>query len=152
MTKFLLLVGAAAAGLLLLLAAAFRLRSQQRGRAGLALELCETLDAYLDDVDRVAPGRYDAEALWARLESARQLKRQHFPELFPEMLEVSKAHGELTQLLLKEHMERHGAPTGWDAAAEPEQRSQLEARLEQAVRKLQARCRTLAGLPPNRKH
>jgi hypothetical protein len=94
-------------------------------------------------------GEFDAEALWARLEQARAAQRAHFPELFAEMMEVSKTHGELTELLLRSHMERHGAPTNWSALEAPEQLAAAHARVAATVRLLQARCRTLAGVRPD---
>lgn len=138
----LLALGAAA----LVLWAAWATRRRGRGRAAAACSLCGLLDSYLDSMARQQAAEFDADALWSRLEQARALQRTHFPELFAEMMEVSKTHGEVTELLLRGHMERHGAPTNWSTLEAPERLSAAHGRVAATVRVLQVRCRTLAGL------
>lgn len=143
-----LVIAAVAAGLLLL-GLAFGwllLRSRRSGRAAAAWCLCEHLDRYLDALAAGHEQSFDGDSLWARLEQARTLKRAHFPELYPEMLEVMRVHGELAALLLDAHLERHGAPSHVPVSERRERLATLHRRAHEAVAQLKRRCREVANL------
>lgn len=142
------LVIAALAALLLLLGLALGWvlrRSRRSDRAAAAWALCEELDRYLDDL-AAEQTPVDGDALWARLQRARSLKQAHFPELFPEMLEVMRVHGELAAVLLDAHLERHGAPGHATADDRRWQIATLHRRAHDAVAMVKRRCRELAGI------
>ncbi len=138
----LLVLGAAVLGVVAL---AWAFRGRGAGRAAAGRSLCGLLDSYLDGMALQQAAEFDAQALWGKLEQARAVQRAHFPELFAEMMEVSRTQGELTELLLRGHMERHGAPTNWSALEAPQQLAAAHARVAATVHLLQARCRTLTG-------
>jgi LPXTG-motif cell wall-anchored protein len=98
-TDLLVLMGAALA-LLIGLGGFLWWRRRAVGREAAARDLCDVLDSYLDSLVAQPAPRFDAERLWDRLERARSLHRQHFPELYSEMLELTRVHGELTSALL----------------------------------------------------
>lgn len=130
-------------------AAVFWWRRRGLRRVPTARALCGLLDRYLDGLALQQAERFDSDALWNTLEQARALQREHFPELYVEMMELSGAHRVLTELLLQGHMERHGAPTNWSALEAPAQLAAAHARVDAAVRVLQARSRELAGIHGN---
>ena len=135
--------------LVLLGLAGFLLLRRRAGgaRESAAHELCKMLDHYLDSLTVPEARQFDADRLWARLEQARLIHRAHFRELYTEMLELAKVHGELTSVLLDGHMRRHGAPTTqWDNAEGQAQLEELQQRAASAVLQLKRRCRALAHL------
>ncbi|MBA2673245.1 hypothetical protein, partial [Ramlibacter sp.] len=135
MTSLLLLLslGAAALGAVVF---AWAIRGRNSGRAAAGRSLCGLLDSYLDGMALQQAAEFDAQTLWGKLEQARAVQRAHFPELFAEMMDVSRTHGELTELLLRGHMERHGAPTNWSALEAPQQLAAALARVAATVRLL----------------
>jgi hypothetical protein len=141
----LLLMGCAV--LLAMVAAGFWLLRRRLGsRASAARDLCASLDSYLDALVGQQAHQFDADRLWAQLERARTLHRQHFPELYAEMLELAKVHADVTTVLLQGHMRRHGAPTQWDDEEAKAQLEELQQRTAAAVLQSKRRCRTLAQL------
>jgi hypothetical protein len=120
-------------------------RWRKPGRGGAAAELCGLLDAYVRLLATAPADAAQADARWGLLEQARRLQQHHFPELYAEMLAVSRAHRDLAGVWLKAHMERHGAPTGWDALDTPEHRRELHHAAAAAARQLQERCRERAA-------
>jgi len=134
--------------LLLLLWAGFLLlrRRAGGGRESAARDLCAMLDGYLDIMTAEQASRFDTERLWTQLERARLIHREHFPELYAEMLELAKVHSELTTALLDVHMRRHGAPTAWNEEQAQARLEDLQQQAAAAVLLLKRRCRSLAHL------
>ena len=141
---FLLILTALALLLLIGVAAVLLLRRRAGGRQAAARDMCTMLDSYLDTLVEQQARPFDAERLWDRLEQARALHREHFPELYSEMLELARVHGELTSVLLEEHMRRHGAPTQSDLEQANSRLEDLQQRAAEAVLRLKRRCRMLA--------
>ena len=122
------------------------LRKRAGNRETAARDLCAMLDGYLDSLIAQEAGRFDTERLWARLEQARIIHRMHFPELYAEMLELARVHGDLTSVLLEGHLRRHGAQAPGDPQQGQAQLEDLQQRAAAAVLHLKRRCRSLAYL------
>lgn len=142
----LLLLAAIAMAALAAFLLVWRRRSRSRSAAAAQL-LCDALDSYLEKLAAQDAVAFDGtDALWSSLERARALKRQHFPQLYPEMAELSTAHAEWAGLQLSSHMERHGAPTDWHSIDSPRRLAASRERVERAARALRQRCREVSGL------
>ena len=139
-----LLAGALATSLLA--TGGWLLMRRRCGRGKPARELCGAVDRYLQRLRARQDAPFDPDALWKALEEVRRIQRASFPELYPELLEFTRAHAELTRLLLQEHMERHGVPTGWDGAGSEHKLQAPLQQLDAAARQLKLRCRGVAGL------
>lgn len=147
MSSTLFIAFLAAAAALVAAALLWGLRRGRQGRAEAARQLRALLAEYLEMLSLPAPAPDQAEAMWSLLERVRQLQRSHFPQVYAEMLTLSRLHAELAANWLKMHMERHGAPTGWDTLGGASPLPALRRQARDAVRMLDERCASLARRP-----
>ncbi len=146
MSTALLIALIATAAALLAAALLWHRRRSHGTQHAAARQLRARLADYLEMLNSPAATPPQAEAMWAVLEEVRQLQRAHFPQLYAEMLTLSRLHADLAACWLKTHMERHGAPTGWDTLEGPSQVAALQQQAREAVRLLDARCAVLARM------
>jgi hypothetical protein len=127
-----------------------RSKATTAGRADAAGALCKQLDLYVESISEPAHDIADTDALWQRLDCARKIKRKHFPQLSAEMLELVRVHGEITTLVVRDHVERLGVSSDRAPLAPEGGYQSLRERARLLVEHLKRRCLALANTDPTR--